>query len=1385
MARVYVSSTYSDLVDCRRAVSEALRKLGHEDVAMEHYAADPRRPLDRCLEDVGSSDLYVGIFAWRYGYIPPGQQRSISELEYRHARKTERACFIFLLRENAPWPPERVEIAARDRVIALRNELKTHSGVGEFTGPVDLAAAVATALALWMTNGRSPGAIQLAPPLPAHYIERPEVVNGIAAELLDEASDRAGVLVVTALHGLGGIGKTAAATAIAHSRSIRNHFRNGVLWATLGQNPDSLSHLAAWIHALGDPEYRPTTTIAATSYLRTLLYSTKTLLIVDDVWEFEHAAPFIAGGSQCRLLVTTRRAEVADALNARLYSVSEMTPKEAVDLLRKRIETGSRGRAFAAAEWEHAAALARDTGYLPLALALMGGLVARGYPWAEARAALQRERSRRMGSSSHAQTTLEATLQLSLDYLRETDRPAWESVAWLGVLSDKVLIDPRTAAVLWSVAPSVASSFLNALADDAILQRNGSEFRVHDLMHDVVRNVLTADAPAGVGIPLTTAHAELLSRYGTTIAAGRWDQLADDGYIHSHLVWHFEQSGDEASIQALLRLSNEDRQHAWYAARDRLGQAAGFISDLTVAWRLVRAGVALSLADQCRHALVLASLHSLAHVITPKMLYGLVRRGIWLPPKALDYLNRGIDAQRRGNALLELIPLLLEQGGGMETRDRDDLVGRLLLETETVIGSGANATLSALLLLAMATQFSGARQRSFVERAIAFTDGKPETLRELGSRVAVSLRDTILQRAAESCREISDPLARVAMLARVVAELSGPEVKTKWTTLIEQWTATIFTATHDPAGKTRAGKTKQRSNRDRRPPGKGEPLATDADGRSGESVEAVKHDPRATLLQLMIDRPVGVSREWILKMAKNLDGDDATFLVERVKEREARDRAAKHRAAGVAKEDLESLLERGQVAELDEVVNAIAALPEGRDDAIADAMEAYGHVRSSEEKGEILTRLAPYASEGCCRREAEKLAAQADRPPIGAQCLLANLAPEAERRQRFDVVIETMKSMWGRYEIDAAMIAVIRVAPAEVVHRAVASLQRIDDAAEQVGAVFVVAPYLTDGLSSDVRQFLENQAANKAHIVTLTRMVAELSQAMNGGVLSEFVREAARMSSEWWIVEALTLTMLRLDDRSRLSAILRAVQYITASDLKARLVTRLAIRMARLGYVEDAMRAAMSVPIERDRWIILADVAADLAVAGKMLSAQRVAAAIAHPEDRGKAMAEIALHVASRGDVRLARDIAGEITDELWRTWIQERLDLLRDDSQPAAATKKRPVVATESPAELDLASIATIAGELMLQQPECRELRDLAAAAAADDVARTLECLENFWRAKFAGEKTYLEVLAEQPRPKLLRKFQQLAPLLGPALGPSGAEEFVAAVRDVSAWWP
>jgi hypothetical protein len=158
MLRVYLSSTYKDLKDFREAVADGLRQLGHFPVGMEDYVAEGSRPLAKCVKDVAESDIYVGIFAHRYGFVPdePGNPTkvSITELELTTARRElgDDRCLIFIVDPDIAWPPPLTDMKTKENEAGKRIEdLKKRLGddflVSPFTNQQQLAQLVNTAVA--------------------------------------------------------------------------------------------------------------------------------------------------------------------------------------------------------------------------------------------------------------------------------------------------------------------------------------------------------------------------------------------------------------------------------------------------------------------------------------------------------------------------------------------------------------------------------------------------------------------------------------------------------------------------------------------------------------------------------------------------------------------------------------------------------------------------------------------------------------------------------------------------------------------------------------------------------------------------------------------------------------------------------------------------------------------------------------------------------------------------------------------------------------------------------------------------------------------------------------------------------------------------------------
>jgi hypothetical protein len=159
--RIYLSSTYTDLVEHRAAVARLLRQMGHEVIGMEEYVAEGSRPLERCLQDVDSAAIYIGIFAWRYGYTPPSPavtpgdpvgappRVSITEAEFRRA--AGKRPLVFMLDPKASWPVQYVDALSGTpedaaAVKRLRDELSSNWLAGFFTTSEDLARQVSAAV---------------------------------------------------------------------------------------------------------------------------------------------------------------------------------------------------------------------------------------------------------------------------------------------------------------------------------------------------------------------------------------------------------------------------------------------------------------------------------------------------------------------------------------------------------------------------------------------------------------------------------------------------------------------------------------------------------------------------------------------------------------------------------------------------------------------------------------------------------------------------------------------------------------------------------------------------------------------------------------------------------------------------------------------------------------------------------------------------------------------------------------------------------------------------------------------------------------------------------------------------------------------------------------
>jgi len=401
------------------------------------------------------------------------------------------------------------------------------------------------------------------PPLPQAFIARDELHEIREALLL--ATD--GAVGVTGhslgFQGVGGIGKTVLATAIARDEQVREHFPDGVFWTTIGASGDIVVAQTALLSRLGAEHAELRSTHEGSSLLRNALADRGCLLIVDDVWSTAAAEAFQATGPRGRVLYTTRDRAVLDGIGAAVQQVDVLPIAAARQLLSEL--TGERELP------PDADKVIEATGRVALALALVGAAVGqRRRSWQHVLEEL------RIGGETfleHPYANTFKAMQVATGGLNETDRRAYQALA---VYPEDTVIPIAAIARLWShLLDSTAEQTrerLDSLAADRLLAIEPDGVAFHDLQREFL--LLQTEHQ-------TLLHADLLTAYRTLVPTedASWAQLPEDEpYIHEHLVYHLRGAGDRHAVKALVTdlayLARRCFRSGPYAAESDLRQAA-------------------------------------------------------------------------------------------------------------------------------------------------------------------------------------------------------------------------------------------------------------------------------------------------------------------------------------------------------------------------------------------------------------------------------------------------------------------------------------------------------------------------------------------------------------------------------------------------------------------------------------------------------------------------------------------------------------------------------------------------------------------------------------------------------------------------------------------
>lgn len=94
--QVFVSSTYTDLIEERQAAVEAILDAGHIPAGMELFKAG-KSQMKTIKKWIDESDVYMLILGGRYGSIEPVSGKSYTQLEYEYALSKNMPVFAIVL----------------------------------------------------------------------------------------------------------------------------------------------------------------------------------------------------------------------------------------------------------------------------------------------------------------------------------------------------------------------------------------------------------------------------------------------------------------------------------------------------------------------------------------------------------------------------------------------------------------------------------------------------------------------------------------------------------------------------------------------------------------------------------------------------------------------------------------------------------------------------------------------------------------------------------------------------------------------------------------------------------------------------------------------------------------------------------------------------------------------------------------------------------------------------------------------------------------------------------------------------------------------------------------------------------------------------------------
>jgi DNA-binding SARP family transcriptional activator/tetratricopeptide (TPR) repeat protein len=319
-----------------------------------------------------------------------------------------------------------------------------------------------------------------ARPVPRQLPAPPQGFTGRAMELADLEKNRHGsTVVITAIDGMAGVGKTAVAVQAAHQ--MIDGYPDGQLFIDLHGYTDGVAPiqpgeaLDGLLRSLGVPAERiPADLDQRAALYRSRLADQRVLIVLDNAAAEAHVAPLLPGAPSCLVLVTSRR-RLAGLDHTHTLSLDTLPPEDAARLLR---QTAGDSR-LAAQPPELLDELVELCGRLPLAIRIAAARLRSHPAWDLAHLVRRlRDQQHRLVELEAGQRSVTAALDLSYQQLSPQQQYAYRVLG----LHPGPDIDEDAAAALLDATSAETGQLLEQLLEAHLLQEPvPGRYRFHDL----------------------------------------------------------------------------------------------------------------------------------------------------------------------------------------------------------------------------------------------------------------------------------------------------------------------------------------------------------------------------------------------------------------------------------------------------------------------------------------------------------------------------------------------------------------------------------------------------------------------------------------------------------------------------------------------------------------------------------------------------------------------------------------------------------------------------------------------------------------------------------------------------------------------------------------